>query len=327
MHLPASSPWHYLMNSFDFLRMPLFTVVSGYVYARHRATAGSLRTFLSKKALRLGAPLLFLTAVMIELRRFAYRDPTTFFQALFFHYQHLWFLQALLLIFLAIAVSDSFARMNTTGLVLAGFGAVMVSRSFPVTSLFSLNGAFYLAPFFLFGVILRTEPALLRSASSLRASFSIVAVVLLVQQAGMHGEANPLDRYSLPAALCGCAAAYGLFVICPRVAMLETIGTYSYTIYLWHSISSAALRPFAEQLGLAGEAEFLLLLATGIALPIAIHKAVEQVPVLCTLAAGIRRPLSSTNPMLKSWLGFIDQSHHPSVRPLSAATHGSVAGD
>ena len=37
MRLPDGSAWHLAMNSLDFLRMPVFTVLSGYFYASHRA--------------------------------------------------------------------------------------------------------------------------------------------------------------------------------------------------------------------------------------------------------------------------------------------------
>ena len=295
MHLPDCSTWHYAVHSFDFLRMPLFSVLSGYFYARHRATAATLSALLTKKAVRLGLPLLFVTAVMLQLRWLAYGDTTSFFHAALFHYQHLWFLQALIVIFVTIALSDSFARLDTLGLCMAGFAAVMVSRSFAVSSFFSLNGAFYLAPFFLFGMVLREERTLLDNPKSLRAALWLVAVVMLVQQAGALGEANPLDRNSLAAVLCGCSAAYALFVLCPRISFLERIGTYSYTIYLWHSIASAAIRPLIERhIGMATGAEFIVLLVTGIAVPIGIHITVERIPLISTLVAGIshsaRRP-------------------------------------
>jgi peptidoglycan/LPS O-acetylase OafA/YrhL len=288
MHLPDASNWHYAVHSFDFLRMPLFSVLSGYFYARHRVSAATLSSFLAKKGVRLGLPLLFVTAVMLQLRWFAYGDTTSFFHAALFHYQHLWFLQALIVIFVAVTLSDSFARLDTVGLCVTGFAAVMVSRSFAVTSFFSLNGAFYLAPFFLFGMILREERTLLESPKSLRAALWLVGVVMLVQQAGALGEANPLDGTSLAAVLCGCSAAYALLVLCPRITSVEKIGTYSYTIYLWHSIAAAAVRPLVERhLGLTTGAEFLVLFGIGIAVPIGIHLIVERIPLISILVAGI----------------------------------------
>jgi surface polysaccharide O-acyltransferase-like enzyme len=39
LHLPMTSGWHYVMQSIEFLRIPLFTALSGYLYAGRRVTA------------------------------------------------------------------------------------------------------------------------------------------------------------------------------------------------------------------------------------------------------------------------------------------------
>jgi len=289
MHLPESSSWHHAMNSFDFLRMPLFSVLSGFLYAGHRADRASLPDFLRKKAARLLAPLLFVTLVMFVLRRAVYDDADTILHALVFHYQHLWFIQALAIIFLAIGVWDSLARPRWVGLCVAAFGAVMVSRSFELTSFFSLNGAFYLAPFFLFGMILRIESAILQSRELLRIATGFVIIVMLLQQAAILGAGSPILRTSLPAAVCGFGAAFLLLARCPRIALFEAIGGYSYTIYLWHSIAASAVR---QSLGafvtLHESAEFIVLLAVGLAVPIGIHIAVRRLPIVSLFVAGIR---------------------------------------
>src|SRR4051794_26999070 len=69
MHLPDSSYWHVAMNSLDFLRMPMFSVLAGFFYAAHRVDAAALGGFLHRKAVRLLAPLLFVTTIMFILRR------------------------------------------------------------------------------------------------------------------------------------------------------------------------------------------------------------------------------------------------------------------
>lgn len=297
MHLPETSGWHYATGSLDFLRMPLFTVLSGFLYARHRVDAGSLADFLRKKSVRLLAPLLFVTTAMVLLRRLAYGDGTALSTALLFHYQHLWFLQALAVIFLAVTLSDAFARLGSLGLTVAGFGALMVSRSFEVTPFFSLNGAFYLAPYFLFGMILRVEPTLLRRQDLVAPSIWIVAIVLLMQQATFLSIAIPIATTSLPAALCGCAGAYLMLMRCPRVAIFETIGRYSFSIYLWQSIAAASLRNLLERYFVLPEtSEFALLVIVSVGVPIAIQIVVSRIPILCALAAGLRKPVPIAPP-------------------------------
>jgi glucan biosynthesis protein C len=291
MHLPDGSAWHLLMNSLDFLRMPIFSVVSGFVYARHRASRSSLLPFAQKKIGRLLVPLLFVTAVMLAIRHRIYGEQTSFAQAILFHYQHLWFIQALLLLFAGVALWDAYARPGWVGLLAAAFGSVMISRSFTLTGFLSLNGALYLAPFFFFGMILRIEEAVLRREELVRLAAWIVALVLAVNEVVilMHGE--PILRTSLPAAVCGVGGSYLLMVRCPRMRPFHEIGSYSYTIYLWHSVTSSAARHALERwFNLPHAGEFAVLLVAGLGVPILIHRAVERVPVLSLAVAGVRKP-------------------------------------
>jgi peptidoglycan/LPS O-acetylase OafA/YrhL len=152
----------------------------------------------------------------------------------------------------------------------------------------SLNGVVYLAPLFLFGMLLREESSLLEKRQ-IRVGIWFVSVGLLLQQAAPLLGATDVPRTSLAAALCGCAAAYVLFATCPRFALFETIGAYSYTIYLWHSIASASARETLERYAhLPTGIEFTLLLAIGIVVPILLHLVVRHIPVLATLMTGLK---------------------------------------
>ncbi len=290
MRLPDSSLWHHAMNGLDFLRMPIFAVIAGYVYARRRVDAGSLMRFMTSKFTRLAIPLIFVTAVMVALRFAAYGAKTSLLTALTSHYQHLWFLQSLLIIFVLVALCDAYGRLSSKGLVVVAITTLAVSQPLPFPNTLSLNGVVYLAPLFLFGMLLREESSLLEKRQ-IRVGIWFVSVGLLLQQAAPLLGATDVPRTSLAAALCGCAAAYVLFATCPRFALFETIGAYSYTIYLWHSIASASARETLERYAhLPTGIEFTLLLAIGIVVPILLHLAVRRIPVLATLITGLKPP-------------------------------------
>jgi glucans biosynthesis protein C len=149
LHLPMSSGWHYAMQSIEFLRIPLFTALSGYLYAGHRVTIQELSPFWVKKLRRLLVPLVFATVVIWWLRVHTFTDQTPLLQALLFQYGHLWYLQALLILFTGISVADAFFRPSSVTLALAGLTAIMISQSgITVTTFFGLAGSFYLAPYF-----------------------------------------------------------------------------------------------------------------------------------------------------------------------------------
>lgn len=289
MHLPDGSPWHLAMNSFDFLRMPMFTALSGFLYASHRADSKNLLKFYGKKAARLLLPLLFVTVVVFALRKRVYQGDIAFTRALFYHYEHLWYLQALILIFLIVGAWDALRRPDWVELCIVGFAAVMISRTFATTSFLSINGALYLLPYFLMGMVLRTQEDLLSSPELRKLTAAIVAVVLVIQQASQAFGGNELNRFTLPAALCGISGAYLLLVHCPRIRLAELVGRYSYTIFLWHSVAASGARHALESsLGQQTGAEFTILLAVGICVPIAVHHIVCKIPVLSLLAAGVK---------------------------------------
>lgn len=287
LRLPADSLWHHFVNSFDFIRMPAFTILSGYLYARRRMDASHLAVFWRKKARHLLVPLLFATAVTWVLRRQVYGATDRLVDALFFHYQHFWFLQAILIVFIAISCWDSLRRPGWVALVLALFGLIVVSQLVETSTFLSINGAVYLAPYFIFGILLREHRALLMRQDVINLAIGAVAIVMIAHQGALSGATHVLPRLSLAAAACGMAGTLLLLRFMPVVPIAETIGGYSYTIYLWHSISAAAVRRLAEPIGVAGTAPlFLVILIAALLLPILIHRLVRGIPIVQTLVTG-----------------------------------------
>jgi peptidoglycan/LPS O-acetylase OafA/YrhL len=326
MHLPDGSYWHAAMNSLDFLRMPMFSVLAGYLYAAKRVDAASIVRFAHKKALRLLAPLIFVTTIMFLLRQSVYHEQTTYAAALLFHYQHLWFLQAILLIFAGIALWDAYAPPTWVGLCIAAFASAMISRTFSVTDFLSLNGALYLMPFFALGMILRTESAILQSPKLAALAWALVSIVMVSRQAAHAFGGVEITRVSLPAALCGISAAYLMLVSCPKLRLFEAIGGFSFTIYLWHSIAaSAARQAIGRYSHLPDAVEFTVLLIVGVVVPICIHLIVRRVPVLCTLAAGLRSssplPVAALSRSTVAVISRRISAVHPSgIEPLPERT-------
>ncbi len=64
LHLPMTSGWHYVMISIEFLSMPLFTALSGYLNAGRRVIRAEFAGFWSKKLRRLGIPLVCATMIV-----------------------------------------------------------------------------------------------------------------------------------------------------------------------------------------------------------------------------------------------------------------------
>jgi peptidoglycan/LPS O-acetylase OafA/YrhL len=283
-----TSGWHYAMTSVEFIRIPLFTALSGYLYAGRRVTRAAFGRFWSKKLRRLGVPLVCVTIALWLLQTCLYADPTPLPRAMLFSFGHLWYIQALILLFAAIAICDGFFRPGPVALALAGLVAIMISQSgWSMTTFFSLAGAFYLAPYFLFGILLREHPAWLRDRSTGALALGIVVIVLACQQLGLNGLMHKTTVLQMPAALAGMAGVIFLLQRFPRITLLAAIGGYSYTIYLWHVVAGAATRLVLINAGIDSiPILFGLIFITAVIAPILLYHVARTVPLLSVAATG-----------------------------------------
>jgi glucans biosynthesis protein C len=207
-----------------------------------------------------------------------------------FQYGHLWYLQSLLLLLTAISVADTFLKPSSVGHVLTGLAAIMISQSgVTVTTFFGIAGAFYLAPYFLFGIILRGQPDRLRNPTSGLLAGGIVALVLTAQQLGNFGLANEVTVLQLSPAIAGMAGVVFLLQRFPKNELLARIGHYSYTIYLWHVMAGAAMRCALIHAGVTSIPTFFLFsLTAGVVTPIVMYQAARRVPLLSVAVTGER---------------------------------------
>lgn len=296
LHLPDDSAWHYAMKSIVFLRLPLFTVISGYFYGGGRVTRPGLVRFWQKKFRRIALPFLCVTITVWVLHRQVYGEPKSLLEAIIYGYEQLWFLEALLVIFAAMSVWDVLFRPGPGALVLAAVAMIMVAQcSTGIIQFLSLSDAVRLAPYFLFGILLRERGEALRDSKlgpklGLYA-LGIVAIVLASQQFGMNGWGNEISRTQMPAVLAGMAGAAFLFQRLPRNPLLETVGGYSYTIFLWHVVVGAAARLVLLRLGVTSTpALFSLILIAAVTGPILLLHALRWTPLLSMALTGERGP-------------------------------------
>ena len=289
LHLPDNSGWHYAMKSIVFLRLPLFTVISGYFYGGGRVTRLGFVRFWQKKSRRIALPFLCVTIVVWLLHRQVYGEPKSLVDAIVYGYQQLWFLEALLVIFAAMSVWDLLLCPGPGALVLAAVAMTMIAQcSTDVIEFLSLSDAIRLAPYFLFGILLRDLK--LGPKLGLHA-LGIVAIVLASQQFGMNGWGNEISRTQMPAVLAGMAGAVFLFQRLPRNLVLEIIGGYGYTIFLWHVVVGAAARLVLLRLGVTSTPLlFSLIFIAAVSGPILLLHALRWTPLLSMALTGERGP-------------------------------------
>jgi surface polysaccharide O-acyltransferase-like enzyme len=313
LQVSDDSLWRYGHSSLVDLRMPLFTVISGYVYAMRPVTGPSLLPVLARgKVRRLLVPLLFVGALVYASQALVPGTNTKpplggIWRVYVYEWDHLWFLQAIFLVFLVVGALDARHRLATLrawGVALVVGVAVFVAVHLPGdVNFFALNGAIRLFPFFLLGLALRRFARPLAPGAGLPSARVLGTVFLLLfaaRLATIVGDVewwDPLLR--LVSVVVGLLGITWLFAVRESVARpwLGWIGTFSFGIYLLHTMAAAGTRIAMEQAGIDPIAiRFPVILALAIALPILFERTLGRHPLVSRLILGVRRRPAAVGP-------------------------------
>ena len=295
---------------FFHLRMPLYAMLSGFVYAWRPVGPGKVGGFLSGKLQRLGLPFLFAAgsfAVVNTVLGGAFAvEPSQIWMVLVTPYAQFWFLQAILVLFAVIAVLDALfpkAPLQVAVGLLAVSGAVFLSPLGHGVEALSLDRALYLAPFFAFGIVLNrvgpTPPALLVNTLI----FGTALLFLMNAMIVLADPATALERRTGVGLSLGLCFSGLLILRHVSIKALAWIGTFSFTIYLYHMFPVMALQMAYNFTGMPNPYFGLALgLAAGIAAPIVFHLVTERIggwPSRIALGLGPKRapkPDAAPNP-------------------------------
>lgn len=279
MQVADDSAWRHFYVSLQFLRMPLFTVISGYVYAIRPVEAGVAGTFLRRKLRRLLIPMVTVGTAFFLLRMLL---PThhpgqlsDIWRIYLYPYAHFWYLQALLLVFVVVVPLERLGALESlAGWALCTAGAAAVLFFFPFfVTFFSFQRFLYLLPFFLFGVGLRRYPVVLRDSRVSVAALLLLAGGVAYQQLAWYGVIAGLPPPSSPVGVAvGLSASLLLFRYRRGVGPFVRLGGFAYGIYLLHLFGTAGSRILLAEIGVSHPAVvFAAGLTAGAAVPILIE--------------------------------------------------------
>jgi glucan biosynthesis protein C len=285
MHVGDNSGYRIFANLLIHLRMPLFTCLSGYVYAYRPVRAGELVKFGQKKLWRLYVPLLTAASIYFLMQAMTpsvniRTDWSDVWRIYFFPYAHFWFLQAILLIFAVVTLlerAQMLMRFDRYLLMLVGaFAAHFFLMLHP--NFFSVQQACYLLPFFMIGLGANrfaekfSDPATQAVALSI---FILTMALHVLACFGIWGEVSA-QRTLLATSL----STSGLIVLIhrmPPVRQLIWIGNFSFTIYLYHVLFTAGARIGMIAAGLHNSmAIFIVGLICGVAGPIGMELVLKR---------------------------------------------------
>jgi fucose 4-O-acetylase-like acetyltransferase len=277
----------------SYLRMPLFSMLSGYVYARRpfRQDAGA---FIAGKARRLLIPMLVVGTAFALLQAAVPGSNSQVTDWSMLHIvpvAHYWFLESLFVIFMAILALEHIGALATKPrflAVMAGAALMFMTEPFPVY--FGLAGAAYLFPFVLFGLWCGRFAATANDDQRLQLQLGLAAVLVAILYAVMVGQALP-GNHSLTALVLGCGACLILLRSRFESSALASVGRQSFAIFLFHAVASAASRIALTKAGLISI--YVLVPAgmlAGIALPVMAALWLKKVPWWAQWALGESAP-------------------------------------
>lgn len=247
-----------------YLRMPLFTFLSGFVYGM-RPFCGSSRVFLLGKVRRLLIPMLVVGTGFWLLQSLTPGANSSGGSWNLMHLKpvaHFWFVESLFWIFLVIWALERLSLIgNSTGFSITVGLACAAYLTIPGWPWLGIDGSIYLMPYFLIGLACsRFSFDSWPGREWLKGAGLVLSVGLLFYM-GIPMP-NPDRRTAamllIGLSLCLLCLSWGGVVRC-----LAWVGRYSYAIYLFHVFFTAFIRIALHQVGIR---YFFLDMVLGIAL-------------------------------------------------------------
>ena len=289
LHVADDSAYREFTNLFVHIRMPLFTFLSGLVYAYRPLRLGHALEFSGKKLRRLGIPLMVASTLLYGLHSSMHHPVPPLRQIWTIYaypYWHLWFVQALLVVFAALVVLESLSALSTFTRFIGIFAlsiALYAYGPFESSNVFGLHNATYLLPFFLGGLaahrfrdLLQQRPALIASVLCFVASQGIHTYIVMTRSLA---PIDPLTNRSALNLVIGLSASLSALQLLPRLRYLEEIGGSSYAIYLYHPLFvAAALFLTGARVGTPTSLLFVVAGAAGIVGPMLMERGARYIP-------------------------------------------------
>jgi len=293
----ARNFYEYLGYSFQNIRIPLFTVISGYLYGLRPVYGGNLGKFLSGKSRRILIPLFFVATSEYLAKSLlpGVNNPQPigeFWKASLYPYEHFWFLQVIFLIFVIYGFLGWVKVLPSlkNWLILLFFSAFLyiVYPSLNIyISVFSVGAISYLLPFFTLGYgIANYEKLLINN----RAIWFWVLTFFLVfgyqQLLWFSGDHELASKRTLVGLLVSVSSGCVLFYFRKNIKILAFVGSYAYTIYLYQGFGTSIGRRLGfEDLG--PHFYFIAIIGFTVVFGILIENLARIVPYLSTPAIGL----------------------------------------
>lgn len=192
MRIEYPSVLRYIYQYIDYIQMPLFTAIAGWVYAIKPINSRTIiSSFIKNKVLRLIVPLLLVSSAYYMLQTISggtnsHNSLSDIWQIYIFPYSVYWYIASLFLIFILIIPLEIFKSISSKNgflFVLLTFICLvainkLVVENYSIPNIFSIRGAINQFPYFLLGVaIYRFKSSLInRKINIISSVFTLFAI-------------------------------------------------------------------------------------------------------------------------------------------------------
>ncbi len=281
LRVADESLWRYSYDCLDFLRMPLFSMIAGFLYAARPSTRDSFHRLVSSKARRLLVPLVTVSTFQYIVQALApsANEPVSLariWRIYLWPYDQFWFLYALFGIFVIVGALDAGGLLSTPRCwAMALWIAMAASAAWSaIKAPLGIAGLLKIIPYFLLGCGMGRFGLRLQSGWQAWLMAAIVVASFAFQRA-VAAWHIPLAgvQVRLLALVLGLSVMPVLWYVRRPIPWLAWVGQYGYSIYLFHVFGTAGARIALRAAGVTDIWPlFLGSLAGGLALPIAVHQ-------------------------------------------------------
>lgn len=305
LHISADAPlepvrdlYSYIAYTFQNVRIPLFTVISGYLYSMRPVDNEFLLLFFKGKARRIILPFSVVATAEYLATSLApgVNNPTPIediWRVFVFPYEHYWFLQAIFVVFVITAIIEVKGGIES----FEGWAITFLLTLIPFIflpgdrfQLFAIGPAFYILPFFLLGVGINRHSEILFNKKNLM-FFGIVFLFsfLLHQILWIQGDMQVGGKRTILGLILSISACILLFHIRRPIRGLNFIGTYAFTIYLYQGFGAAIGRRLGDSLSdISPHLYFLVVLVFSIMMGIFVDFIFRRSKFLRTFFLGLK---------------------------------------
>jgi len=296
----STNLYGYLSHAFVNVRMPLFTVISGYLYAHRRVIQGAFQSYLEGKARRILVPLIFVSSCEFISKSIlpGVNNPTDLqeiWKVAVYPYEHYWFLQAIFVIFLLVGVLDYLKIIGSfRSWVILFICSIIVSIGYADFKLsitfFSIGHATYLLPYFIIGyglVVFRNNLFTKRIVNI--ALFAFFVAYLCQNYLWFSSELAPSSPRSMLGVIVSSTACFLLMYYRKPIWGARIIGSYAFTIYLYQGFALSLARRISQLFSIQNpHIYFIFMISFAIAFGITVAVLVSKIPTLRKLMLGVR---------------------------------------